>query len=570
MTIRVLENPVIDAIAAGEVIERPASVVRELVDNAIDAGADDVAVFFDGGGIVRIAVRDNGAGIPAGELPLAVLRHATSKVSEIDDLRTVQSYGFRGEALASIAAVAMVQLSSRRADDSFGASIRVVRGEPGEPEQISFNEGTEIEVRGLFANVPARKKFLKSERSENLKVKQWLQHFSLAVPHVRLRLQIDGKEVLHFPKRANWMERAREIFRGTLIDIDGKNGPLRLIGSLGHPASAKSSAQSLVLFVNGRMIQDRALLRAVKDGFGGTLKDRQYPVGFLMLSIPPEFVDINVHPQKSEVRFWDSGQLFRFVRDGVRAGLNEFQSEMPIAHPASSPEVQHRAAETPNEDDLGPGSPQHLFAAQLGGTEPTPAARDEAFRFSSLRYVGQVLGVYLVCEHDGALVVVDMHAAHERYNYNLILNRYRQDGIPSQMYTSPIQIEVEAEQAERIEAIEDELSRLGFSLSITDEGDRVELKGGPTLIDSARAQEAIEEVLQLEEAAGMDGWLSDAAARLACHASIRSGKEMTREEVYSLFEALDRTEFSSACPHGRPVVISFPEAKLERMFGRVQ
>lgn len=574
-----LPDDLINKIAAGEVVERPVSVVRELVDNALDAGATDISVALEEGGVALIRVTDNGAGMNRDNARLAFERHATSKIRTPDDLESIATFGFRGEALSAIASVAHVRMTTRDAGSATGIALQIEGGRIIEERAVAAPVGTEIEIRGLFHSVPARRKFLKQPRTEAQRVKQWMQQAALPHAGVRYRLSVDGQEVLHFAQRPSASERARDFVQGSTVQLDRTVGSVHVTGIVGHPSLAKADA-ALVLFVNKRLISDRALVRAVKDGFDSTLKSFEVPVGVVFVELPLDAVDVNVHPQKSEVRFRDTQLVFVAVRTAVLEAVRGF------APPVEQGEGgQQRALDIPRMPagdtlplarSLPSYQPGLSFVAETA--EPTPSFRSveapieiRAFRFAELRYVGQILSCYLVCELNERLYVVDMHAAHERYNFNLVRNGFERRNLPRQQLLLPVAVELTELQLETCLQHEDLFERFGFEVEAY--GPRaLRIRAVPAVVNPRAIEPLVREIASAELAATAEGRFKEVldhiAARIACHASVRSGDLLERAEVEALFQALDTAEFSTACPHGRPVIVSFSAAEIERWFGR--
>lgn len=607
MRIRVLPDTVINQIAAGEVVERPASVVRELVDNAVDAGATDIFVALEGGGQSRLKVRDNGHGMTKDEAILAFERHATSKVSAISDLLNLGTLGFRGEALASIAAVSKIQLRTRARESDVGTLIVFRGGKLTDVQSIAWSGGTEIEVEHLFFNTPARRKFLKSPRSEAARIRTWLAHSGLARPSIRYRLVSDGDEILHLAPVTTIAERARSIFSSDLIPVRLAEGGVSVEGMVSHPGQALSDTSGFVVLVNGRLISDKLIQRAVREGYDSMLKDREYPVGYLSIDLPGEDVDVNVHPQKSEVRFRHPQQIFAVVQGAVLSGVRSIRR--PMVSPSSQPHSAHSVvSETPlsgarlqpvaqrGEMDAATAPveyrPQSLFqsAPTSYGVAPiqgSPRSRPEIFqgsqrysepsrsrqefRFSELRYIGQALECYLLCEHNDTLVVVDMHAAHERVNYNKIRRARAERALTTQKLLIPEVIRLTEEQVVSLCEQQEVLAELGFEIAHVDR-ETLAVHGVPGVVAHLNCVALIKECAAEQVAAGwrerLEERIDHIAARVACHASVRSGDLLTKQEAYALFAQLDEAELSGACPHGRPVVAQFSLDAVERWFGR--
>lgn len=586
MKIRVLPDKIVNKISAGEVVERPASVVRELVDNALDAGATEVFVYLENGGHSLIRVVDNGSGMDRDDAILAFERHATSKIQNENDLVNIHTFGFRGEALPSIAAVSKLRLKTRVTGREHAHEVIIEGGRLLGVNEASGPQGTDISVRQLFYNVPARRKFLKSEKTEELRVKAWLQQSSIANPSVQYRLYLNGKEVLNLPPRASSADRAIGIFKGATVPF-ARSFPFRMErsdessetridveGVIGHPSSAQSDSSAFVILVNGRLISDRMLLRAAKDGFDFTLKDREFPLGYIHLRLDPRLVDVNVHPQKGEVRFWDQRVLFGLVRDLVHQTVQSFKS--PLESPSS---VQWNARRTASSV-YGPVYSTSKESGSVHQMEAFPFVKEpsaindsepEGFAFSELRYIGQLLECYLLCEWRDRFVVVDMHAAHERCNFNRIRNEAQQGRAASQALLLPMSVQLTEEGAWRLASCQCLMDQLGFEIEDCGDG-AVIVRAAPALLDTGNIEQVVKEIAASELESEGEGRAKEAidsiAARIACHASVRSGQQLEREEVYSLFGMLDLAEFSTACPHGRPVVVAFDRADVERWFGR--
>jgi DNA mismatch repair protein MutL len=598
MKIRVLADRVVNQIAAGEVVDRPASVIRELVDNALDAGADDISIWIESGGKSLIRVVDNGCGMERDDALLAFERHATSKLTSSDDLLSIQTMGFRGEALASIAAVSKAKLRTRQEEGAIGTEVVIEGGVLRNVLEVATPVGTEIEIRRIFFNTPARRKFLKLPKTEEQRVKVWLKHAALAHPDVRFRLTSDGKEVLNLSRRDDSISRAREYFRGSLVQFEREEDEIVVSGLIGHPGLAQYDSASTIILVNGRLISDRLVLKSLRDGFDSTLKPREFPIGFIRIDVHPASVDVNVHPQKSEVRFRDPSRVYGFVRDAVSTAIQQFRSPVqfkdvaPAAMTRPQPSIeahselhptfhegslalQPRVVSSPQSALQPFAQPQALSASLASATQGARQA-DSPFRFSQLRYIGQALQCYLFCEFGEQVYVVDMHAAHERYNYNLIRNGFVGRSIASQQLLVPLTIELSEIGARRCVEHADLFARFGFGLELFGESS-ILIRSVPDIVVGSSVESLIKEVAAVAEEEGAGALQVDevfqqvidrVAARIACHASIRSGKQMNEQEVYALFDALDSSDFSAACPHGRPVVVSFKEPDIEKWFGR--
>ncbi len=581
MKVRVLADDVINKIAAGEVVDRPASVVRELVDNALDAGATDIHVTLEEGGQRLIRVVDNGCGMERDDALLALERHATSKLSSADDLLSIATLGFRGEALPSIAAVSRLDLRTRPSEQNHGTEILIEGGVIKSVHEGACPPGTQIEVRQLFYNTPARRKFLKSPRTEEMRIRAWLVSASLSRPEVRFRLVSDGKDLLSLPRAESVSARAKLLFRGATQDCALQRGGIEVAGLVMHPGQAQHDAGAFVILVNGRVVSDKLILRALREGFDSTLKDREFPLGFLSLRVDPADVDVNVHPQKSEVRFRGPQAVFDAVRTAVQNAVRNFvvpvsadDFDRPLAGSSAIPSLAFQPqsmpfSAAPTRSAAFQGEIPSIPLQVARG--PSPAIRQEPFRFSELRYIGQILECYLVCEWQSSLYVVDMHAAHERINYNRIRMALSQRGAAAQQLLVPVPVRLTLQGLSRCMEYQHLFADLGFEWDALGE-DTLVVRAIPGFLSEARLVPMIKELAAITEdmdpRTALSGQLDSIAARLACHASVRSGKPMEREEVYALFNDLDDAQFSAACPHGRPISVSFSATAIESWFGR--
>lgn len=573
--VRVLPDHIINRIAAGEVIERPSSVVRELLDNSLDAGATEIIIAIEEGGRRLIRVTDNGCAMSRDDALLAFERHATSKIRSLNDLKGIATLGFRGEALPSIAAISMMTLRTRRNIDSLATQIEYRGGTLQGVDSVPGATGTTIEVRNLFFNTPARKKFLKTSRTEELKIKQRILQSSLAAPRTRLVLIGDrGRELLRLDPSASSLTRALERFSGNYVSFERAFGGMKLCGLVSHPSLAQLRTDSFTILVNGRAVSDRLVLRAVREGFDTTLKPKEFPTGFISIELDPELVDVNVHPQKSEVRFQDDRSAFVAIREAVFQAVQTFKaplSSAPLVRDFNRHFSMPPATISPFNLRFNNSMQESPQSSPVFSAAPAVVSESQTFRFSDLHYLGQLMECYLLCQQGEEFCVVDMHAAHERYNFNLLRNKITTGAVQIQELLIPLTIELsEAGVANCLEH-QAVLSQLGFRLESFGEGALL-VRAAPTILPQSSIATVIRELSAIEYGAGAEGVVKEEidhlAARLACHASIRAGKQMTREEVLALFSALDSTEFSAACPHGRPVVVRFMRSEVERWFGR--
>lgn len=577
--IKILSDSVVNKIAAGEIVERPMSVVRELVDNSIDAGASEILVELEDGGLTNIRVSDNGSGMSPADLKLSLHRHATSKITSAEDLSSIETLGFRGEALASIASVSKLKIRTRRKEDESGIQLLTEAGKKQLIEAVAANQGTSIEVKSLFYNTPARRKFLKKPKTEEIKVKQWLLQYAVGHPEVRFRMLANAKEQVNLPSCLDSIERAKSLIEGDCESITQEFGTnLKISGCFGHPGSSKLAVNPPVILVNGRLVQDKILSRAIRDAYQSMLKPSEKPNAIVCIQVNPKLVDVNVHPQKSEVRFVDSQSVFRSLRETVTRALSG--SRAPVTYAMA--EKTDDAYISQSKQLYNSRPPDDFLVRQQGFQnslrlvqEDTISAEADSFNsegnYSNVRYVGQVLDCFLICERGEEMIAIDMHAAHERINFNKIRNQYKKEQVSSQNLLVGLSLDLNEEELERLKDSEYLFETFGFKFDFTNDVNVV-VKAAPSALSGGNIITAIKEACGFEEDLASEGALSrqidHVAARIACHASVRSGKKLKEAEVYQLLNSLDSEEFAAACPHGRPVAVTFSRYQLEKWFGR--
>jgi DNA mismatch repair protein MutL len=588
--IRVLPDVLANQIAAGEVIERPASVVKELVENALDAGARRIVVELEEGGTRLIRVTDDGHGISTEDAPLAFLRHATSKIRDQDDLWRIGTLGFRGEALPSIAAVATVELTTRTHDAATGVQVRAETGRVTDVREAGVAAGTMVTVRDLFAPVPARRKFLKSLQTELGHVVDLLTKVSLGVPGVHVRLLHQGREVAVHPPVATLAERARQVFgadrvRGGRAFVDERLG-IAIEGFAFSPHLSFASARYIYQYVNGRAVRDRAVQHAVSEGYASLIPRGRWPGAIVKLTIPAGDVDVNVHPAKHEVRF----RLAHVVHDTVlgslrralagATGRSDANEAAPVASALRTYTLRSPAASSPLFTEVR-GARSEWSNAPAGATplqeaptapEPTePAAPGATLPYASLRFIGQVFRGYLVCEGGDRVVLIDQHAAHERVAFERLRAQHQRGAIERQALLLPLSVDLDPGQSEAVQGRLDDLATLGFEIEPF--GERVFLvRAVPALLGHDDPRLLLEDLA--DGLAEVGSHLSAAEAletvlgRIACHSVIRVGRSLAGSEVAQLLSDLDALTYGSNCPHGRPVSVEFTRSQVERMFGR--
>jgi DNA mismatch repair protein MutL len=570
MSIKVLDEKTISRIAAGEVIERPASVVKELVENALDAGASRIEVAVKGGGIALISVTDNGAGIPAVEVAEAFRRHATSKISTFDDLASIGSLGFRGEALPSIAAVAEVALLTRYREEPAATFLTLVDGRVTGAKKQARSVGTTVTISNLFRNVPARLKFLKSVATENSRIAEVVSRYALAYPEVAFTLDSDGKTTLKTSGRGVLLDAVLDVYgkeiAGKMLPLAepeeawsdrGAIPTLRVRGMVGAPDLSRSGRSYLSFFINRRWVNSRLLSYAVEEAYHGLLMTDRHPVAVLNIEIPPQEVDVNIHPTKSEVKFRDDSHVFRAVQRTVRRTL---VGQTPV------PGIEDTVA-TYRAPTGGPQRPWD-FRPSDRPLSPVESGVQAAFTDSLplLRVVGQVLGCYIVAEGPDGLYIIDQHAAHERVRFEEV-HRQRRQRMEVQGLLEPVTFEVTPPRDALMKSCREELAGFGFTLEPF--GERTYLvRTVPALLAMDDWPQMLRDLL--EELAGEEKsrWEEKIAASIACHGVVRRGQVLNIEEMRELVRQLERCESPHTCPHGRPTIIHLSGDQLERQFGR--
>ena len=631
-------NPALaNQIAAGEVIERPASVVKELLENSIDAGATELIIRVEQGGSTLIEIMDNGRGIHAEDLPLAVMRHATSKIQTAEDLHAIVSLGFRGEALASIAAVSRLTLTSSQADDGIGYQVEVngTAFDHQEIQAVAAPKGTHIRVQDLFFNVPARRKFLKKPGTEFGHIEEIvrrlaLTHFDIrfVLEHnqsIKLNLPIADSGELRFQRVQQLLGRA---FTENAYWMDADSINMRLTGWLGHPSDARAQADLQYVYVNGRIVKDKTISHALRMAYDGILHGHQHAGYLLFLEVDPENIDVNVHPTKHEIRFLNQREVHEFVRHYAKETLSQFQTatadlsdamkvaenqaSMPVQPRYQEPLQLHRRVESAQTGEQAPsdvltdfssnqpqgvhysaqpsryqGSQQLNNALQsyLAPLRDTSSAVDQAqsladFTVQSPKVdehplgiaIAQLHGIYVLAQNTEGLIIVDMHAAHER----ILLQQMKSAWDKPEFWTSqqlliPKVINITRMQATRVEELKDQLARLG--LEIDQYGDeQVIVRGVPAILHKANFEALVPELLNdldpNDEAQGLLQKRDQILAGMACHGAVRAHRILGLSEMNALLRQMEQTEFASQCNHGRPTWRAFPLAQLDKLFAR--
>ena len=584
MPIRVLDSTLASKIAAGEVVERPASVVKELVENAIDAGATRVTIEVQGGGIESIRVSDDGAGIPVLDLELALERHATSKIGDENDLETISTMGFRGEALPSIASVSRMALTSRARGTEQGAYVRSTGGVLERKGAAGTSEGTSVMVQDLFANVPARRKFLRSPAAESSRIHNAVTQIAIGHPHVRFNLISNGKDTFSSPGSGELRDVLTAVYGQetvqALLKVEGtdKDGR-RVSGFASSPSLTRANRSGINFYVNRRWIQSRMLLQAVEEAYRGLLMEGRHPLVVLHIDIPAVEVDVNVHPAKREVRFHHDGAVFSAVQRSVRECLVA-HSPVPLvtarpAQPGAAPSGWHSP---PAPTWGGQGSFQTWPIPPAGrdsdGTDGSATEAGDGPRLPAgetlpaLRVLGQAGQTYVIAEGPQGVYLIDQHAAHERVNFEKVLRQVEEKSPDIQGLLEPLAVELLPEQVQTLEEWKDTLHDFGFLGESF--GERAYLiRGVPAGLRNASPDQLLGEVLEtLQQAKDTSQALESMAASIACHSSVRAGDTLTHDEMAALLRQLEATRSPHTCPHGRPTMLHLSASNLEREFGR--
>jgi len=568
-------------IAAGEVVERPASVVKELVENSLDAGASEIFISIEKSGTALIRVIDNGEGMEPEDLALAVERHATSKLKEDEDLFRIATLGFRGEALPSIGSIAKMDIVSRPQGAASGQRVRVEGGRKDEIRAAPSSQGTTIEIRDIFFNTPARRKFLKSPATELSHICDVVNRLALANPKVHFRLQHDGRTVADFVAVSEYKDRlqqvlGREVAKG-LTPFEWHQTDTATLSVHGYLSSAPTSfpnARHLYTFVNNRYVRDKILTHAVLQGYDTLLMKGQYPAVILFLDIPFIEVDVNVHPAKYEVRFRRQSDVhdavFRAIHQALRA-----EAKAPSAQAGPSPltiftGVRDAPLRYPVAAATGyfdPAQSREVFIV------PPPAGLvPQSGFFSSLTILGQILGCYLVCASNQGLALIDQHAAHERVAFEKLRHQLDDGKVATQSLLIPQSVELSAGEMMLVERKLDVLERFGFSLVPFGPG-AYAITTAPALLPegdySQLVRQMVAELAEVDTSARLRQRLEERLATMACHSVIRANRKLESDEMRALLRELDQIEFATQCPHGRPVLLEFSRDELERMFKRV-
>jgi DNA mismatch repair protein MutL len=586
MPIRKLPAHLVNQIAAGEVVERPASIVKELVENSLDSGARRIRVEVEKGGSRRIRISDDGRGIPCDELALALDSHATSKIASLEELEGVATMGFRGEALPSIASVSRLRLASRPQGEDSGHEVEAENGRLSEPRPAGMPPGTVVDVHDLFYNTPARRKFMRTERTEFGHIDEVVRRLALARMDVDFELAHDGRSNRRLMPAVDEASRDRRVasvcgdeFLAQSIRFDSEHAGMRLAGWIARPSFSRSQADLQFFFVNGRLVRDRLVAHAVRQAYRDVLFHGRHPAFVLMLELDPARVDVNVHPQKTEVRFRDGRLVHDFLFSTIHSQLSGTRPGSSAGSPAQMPgtAVGGPRAESwagQQQAGLGLGVAESVARySELARAHPQPSS-DADVEVPPLGFaVAQIHGVFVLAENAHGLIVVDMHAAHERIVYERLKQSWAEDRVRSQRLLVPERIAVSRREVLALESHLAELARLGFELDQAGP-EAVLIRAVPSMLAQADSQRLVRDVLadlvELGDSRRVEAVIDELLSTIACHGSVRANRRLNIEEMNALLRDMERTERSDQCNHGRPTWVQLDMKSLDRLFLRGQ
>ncbi len=592
--IKILPEAIANQIAAGEVVERPSSVVKELVENSIDAGASEIIIEIENGGKRMVRVTDNGCGMNHDDAFLCLERHATSKIASESDLFALQSMGFRGEALPAIASVSRFRLQTRFSEEETGWQIYAEGGVVRQAEAVGSPPGTVVEVRNLFFNTPARRKFLRRDETEFGHIADVVSRLAMARPDIHFKLIHGGRTHLEALRHQRLEERVAALLSRTMAAemkvFEAESGGGEIVtGLLGMPSLSRSNGNHIYTYVNGRFVRDRVVQHAVLEAYRTLLEKRRYPVVVLFLDLPPEQVDVNVHPTKHEVRFREQGRVHDFLLHAIRDALRSHLTAEPRHFFSLDKPSEPRQPEItdPSQPEVAvKAGVQEAFSAyqQSPRVKWSPSEKGEAIGFPSRplpedaqpvsdewRLIGQYLGSYLLCQVGEDLLVVDQHAAHERIGFERLKAQFASAGIERQELLLPVVIDLDHRESAAINEHLDTLNRLGFYIELFG-GRSIAVKSVPQLLADANIERLVRtvatELSVSGRASALDEAFDEVLTLMACHGMIRANQVLSRLEMEALLKSLAEIDFGSHCPHGRPVVWKLGKKDVERMFHR--
>ncbi len=563
--IKILSENTVNQIAAGEVIERPASVVKELIENSLDAGADEIKVEVEEGGKKKIKVSDNGRGMEREEVKLAFKKHATSKIDEIEDLDDLSSLGFRGEALPSIAAVSKVMTVTRTEDQLEGTQFVIHGGDTQEVEETGCAVGTTIKVEDLFYNTPARKKYLKKTNTELAHISEVVTRYAIANPDVQFSLEHNGNELTFVPKSGSMLENIKSIYgkeiAKKMVEVEKEEEGFKLKGYVSKPEITRSNRKHIFTYVNSRYVRNKALKDGIVDGYDTLLKKGRYPLAFLDLEIDQKKIDVNVHPTKIKIRLFEKENVREKISEAVNSALLE-EDLVPSGNAEGKKKETVSSAEEEKEEKKEDMTTQSRL-------EMDEESEVEESKLSHMRVVGTLKDTYIIAETPTGMAVVDQHAAHERINYEDLKSKMK-DEVDSQRLVSPRTVELQPKEAAVLRANEELLEKLGFDLDHFGKT-TFRIRGIPVLFGEVQEKEVLHSILDElieQKENSLDERREEMIKYMACHSSVTAGDQLSITKAKELLEDLGKTENPFTCPHGRPTIVSFTERDMEKWFKR--
>ena len=582
--IKVLDSALINKIAAGEVVERPSSVLRELIENSIDAESNKIEIKIEKGGLKKIEITDNGKGMSKEDVKLAILRHATSKIKSEEDLFSINSLGFRGEAVPSIASVSRFKIASRKRGEDLGYQIIMEGGKITSESFVAMNEGTQITVEDLFFNVPARRKFLKKENTEFSKLYEVFFKFLMIYHNISFIFYKNNKLFKKYPIQTK-TERINSLFpkeSKNLYPIKLDIEDFKIEGFISNPELSFKRSNNIYIFVNGRFIKDKMLIHAVTHGYRSIIEPGAYPFAIIFFKITPKLVDVNVHPQKTEVRFNDSNLVHSLISKTIENELSQ------------TPWVKREIAKTlpddfsnnpykPKEEDYFFKSPQksnnskNLFSRDFIGRSLQFRDLNEKITenknyFSSLKIIGQIMNTYIICESQDALIIIDQHAAHERIGYERLVKNYENKKTQKETLIIPLTIKLSPEKFSIFKENISFFNEIGFEIEIFGEN-TITIRKIPSILNKKNIETLMKEIIEDYLVTGFslayDETIRKIFSTMACHSVVRGGDKLTEHEMKALLKLMDEYDFSANCPHGRPVYYKISRYELDKKFHRV-
>ncbi|MEW6558345.1 MAG: DNA mismatch repair endonuclease MutL [Elusimicrobiota bacterium] len=569
--IKILPSELVNKIAAGEVIERPASVVKELIENAIDAGATSITAKIEASGKKLIAVSDNGCGMSESDTKMSVERHSTSKISDITDLEKIATFGFRGEALPSIASVSEMRIITKEKEEGKttpnGTDLKTVYGRTAEIKQTGCPVGTTVEVKNLFQNLPARLKFLKSDTTERNKIISVITEYAIGNYYIGWRLISDDRELFLYPPADTLKTRIAQVF-GTeflnaLIELYQKHPQINVHGYISKPELTFLSRDRIFIFINNRPVSSRMIVNAIRNGYSTFLGLKESPAVFLFLELSPEMVDVNVHPTKREVRFKDESAIFGFILQTV---------QLTLATEQRVPEIKPTEKTIPDfsQQITKPSEVEHKFTPDFSRSETiatTTSTFPEKIISSTANFIGRFAELYIVAEYKGDILIIDQHAAQERVLYEKFKQTADTNKLEKQILLFPVNLELSPKEFDILSQLKDNLEQLGFEIQEFGKNSFI-VKSVPTILSEIPVLDMVNEIIQQKKVGKLSDELNDTIIKIACKSAVKSGDKLSQPEATKLVDELLGCANPYNCPHGRPTIVKLTKAELDRKFLR--